>query len=113
RSIWVYCSKGMLSFEFEIDSALEIPPMEIKHARDSKNKKSANFIRISDPKIIGIIGNSIKNLNVQGAEGKGIFLGMIDIAFGSEHKQLPVMSTLIDWREWLIATKRIKVINLR
>ena len=93
-ALWIYCSKGILSFEFEINPKIPIPKMTDLHARNSKNTHLPNFIKINDPQIVSNIGNNIKNFDVKGAIGKGILIG--DISIDSQ-KEIPVMSTLHDW----------------
>ena len=100
RALWLYCSKGLLSFELEVKSEIEIPKSAQIHAKYSKNADRDNFIRVIDPKIIGHLGKEINNFTVKGALGKGILLGEITIPLGNVSKILPIMSTLEDWGEW-------------
>lgn len=106
--LWLYCNRGMLSFEYEINSAVILPKNEAR-ARDSKNLDRPNFIKLTDPKIIALIGKHLKTITVKGAIGKGIFLGNIQIEFPNSKKNIPLMSTLIDWREWWLSTKKIGI----
>ena len=102
QALWLYCSKGLLSFELEVKSGVVIPKSAQIHARYSKNAGSDNFIRVIDPKIISHVGKEINDFTVKGALGKGILLGEITIPLGDgdESKTLPIMSTLDDWGEW-------------
>ncbi|MHA1744969.1 MAG: hypothetical protein ACTSWW_03150 [Promethearchaeota archaeon] len=100
QALWLYCSKGLLSFELEVNLDVEIPKSAKIHARYSKNLNSDNFIRVIDPKIIAHVGKEINNFTVKGALGKGILLGEITIPLGDASKTLPIMSTLDDWGEW-------------
>ena len=100
KALWLYCSKGLLSFELEVNDNVEIPKSAQNHARNSKNLYSDHFIRVIDPKIIAHVGKEINTFTVKGALGKGILLGEITISLGDTSKTLPIMSTLDDWGEW-------------
>jgi hypothetical protein len=107
-AIWMYCAKGIPSFEFEIDPNIQIPESAQDHARHSANASRPNFIRITDPRIISSIGDKIASFNVGGAKGRGIIIGELDVPFESHEKRLLVMSTLQDWREWIAYNQGVK-----
>ncbi|UYP47846.1 hypothetical protein NEF87_004131 [Candidatus Lokiarchaeum ossiferum] len=104
-ALWLYCKQGILSFEYEINPEIILPKSEVR-ARNSKNLDFPNFIKLTDPKIIAMVGNHLKSTTVKGAIGKGIFLGNIEILFENSKKSIPMMSTLIDWREWWLSTNK-------
>ena len=101
KELWLYSSNGVLSFELELNSDVDISSHKIVHARNSIHPNSNNFIKIMDPKIISAIGAKIKDLNIIGARGNGVILGDINIPLGSRDKTLTLMSTLNDWKDWM------------
>ena len=100
-SLWIYCKDGILSFEFELDPALEIPATGLPRATHSKNLRSPNFTAISEQTIISAIKAHILELDVCGARGKGIIVGELTVPVGGKEKKMIVLSTLKDWRDWL------------
>jgi hypothetical protein len=100
-SIWLYCHKGIISFEFELDSSVELPVNMEMHSKASTHKKERNFIKISNPKVISAVGNKLSELGIKGAIGKGVWLGSMELQLEGTVKKLPVYSTLQDWYEWL------------
>jgi hypothetical protein len=101
QAIWLYCSKGMLSFELEIDPKISLPKNKGLKARSSKHKAADNFIKVTDPKLISLVGSRVKDFTIQGAIGKGVWLGNIELKSNEKQIKIPVMSTLKDWHEWL------------
>lgn len=100
RAIWFYSLDGIPSFELEIDPSIIIPTNLRQHARNSKNANQPNFIVLKNVKIISIIGQKIKTLEIMGARGKSIFLGNIIIPENNKKFSIPLYSTLEDWHDF-------------
>ena len=100
RALWLYCVKGILSFELEIDPSINLPQNKGSPAPASKHKDENNFIRVKDPKIISTVGQKVKEFSIQGAIGQGVWLGNIELPLDNEFATVPLMSTLEDWQEW-------------
>lgn len=99
-SIWMYCQKGILSFELEIDPSIQLPKNKAALTKNSIHKKKNNYIRVKDPQIISQVGIKVKDLSVKGAIGKGVILGEITLEINENKKEIPILSTLKDWQEW-------------
>ena len=102
KAIWIYSLGGLPSFEFEIDPEMAVPKNLRQHARNSKNYEKPNFMFIKDPKVISKIGQIIKNLDIQGARGKSIYLGKIKLEQKDKSYEIPIYSTLEDWYDFKI-----------
>jgi len=100
QSIWLYSQEGMLSFEIEVDSKVDIPENYQIHARNSKNESKTNFIIIKNPKIIAKIGKNVKDLRVKGARKKAIYLGDLQYQEEEQTFSFPIYSTLADWYDF-------------
>ncbi len=109
EALWIYCHKGILSFEYAINPEVNILPTSVSRALYSTNLHHPNFIKVSDPKIIASIGKKMKTLDVKGALGKGILLGEMNIEYNSINKTIPIMTTLLDWRDFYLSTKNLSV----
>ena len=99
-SIWMYCHKGILSFELEIDPSVQLPKNKPALAKTSIHKTKNNYIRVKDPQIISQMGSKVKSLSVKGALGKGVILGDIKLEIEGKTKIIPILSTLNAWQEW-------------
>ena len=106
EALWIYCKKGILSFEYEIKPSVIILPTNVSRAKNSTNFDHSNFFKVSDPKIIASIGSKMKSLSVRGAIGQGVILGEITVDIKSKKKTLPIMSTLLNWRDWWLSIKK-------
>ncbi len=100
QSIWIYCQKGILSFELELNPSIQLPTNKTPLIAASIHKQSNNYIRVRDPHIISQIGSKVKNLTVKGAIGRGVWLGEVDLSMLDNQKSIPIYSTLHDWQEW-------------
>ena len=101
KSLWVYCNGEELSFELEIDGAIEIKSETDLHVKNSPFSKNPNFVAIQDPSIIQMIKKELPNYEVSGARGRGIIIGEIDFPVGAKTKKLTVLSTLKSWKSYL------------
>ena len=100
QSVWMYCQKGILSFELEIDPSILLPKNRIALADMSIHKHLNNFIRVRDPRIISQIGSKVKSLTLKGAVGKGVYLGTMELIIDGSGDNIPIFSTLFNWKEW-------------
>lgn len=100
NSIWIYCQKGILSFELEINPSIQLPKNKEALNQNSIHKMNNNYIRLKDPNIISQVGKKVKELSIKGAMGKGVILGEIELNIQENKKKIPIYSTLKDWQEW-------------
>lgn len=101
QSIWLYSQQGLLSFEMEVDSSIEIPASDQQHARNSKNLEKSNFLLLKNAQIISKIGEKIKKFDIRGAVGKSVLLGEIQVLENKRTYTFPIYSTLHDWYDFI------------
>ena len=102
QNLWLYSKNGLVTFELELDPSVSIPHNgQNLHAKNSRNKNKKNFMKILEPRISQQLRDNLPKFDVCGAKNRAIIVGKINIILGTQEKNLLVMSTLKDWRDWL------------